>query len=270
MKKYLLLLLGGLILSLYLASAQPAGMPSPWPGPKPQFGSGQMSQPPDGYVLVKITNSLTKFDLDFPGGTPEELVKAVEKATDKTLNTVIPDECKGLPIPAFSVKNTTTEQLFGTLANFSQKNERFIVLDPRDPSIQGHGSDVYEDDSHYGFMTDGVPTDNSIWYFYWNKGGARATWQVVSSKVCKFYQLEPYLEAGYNVEDITTAVKTGWDMLGIADTNQPEISYHKDTKLLIAVGDEDKVNLIGDTLKQLSTTPKGKLNDKDLPKSKDR
>ncbi len=85
--------------------------------------------------------------------------------------------------------------------------------------------------------------------------------------ICEFYQLEPYLEAGYTVEDITTAVKTGWKMLGI--TKPPEITYHKDTKVLIAVGEEDKVNLIADVLKQLSTTPKEKSNDKNLPKSKD-
>ena len=52
-------------------------------------------------------------------------------------------------------------------------------------------------------------------------------------------------------------------------TKPPEISYHKDTKVLIAVGEEDKVNLIADVLKQLSTAPKEKSNDKapDKPKT---
>jgi hypothetical protein len=56
-------------------------------------------------------------------------------------------------------------------------------------------------------------------------------------------------------------------MLGLTDA--PEISYHKDTKVLIAVGEIDKVDLIGDLLKQLSTTPKAKANDKDSNKAKD-
>ena len=55
-------------------------------------------------------------------------------------------------------------------------------------------------------------------------------------------------------------------MLGV--TKPPEITYHKDTKVLIAVGEEDKVNLIGDVLKQLSTAPKEKSNDKGLDKPK--
>jgi hypothetical protein len=54
-------------------------------------------------------------------------------------------------------------------------------------------------------------------------------------------------------------------MLGV--TKPPEITYHKDTKVLIAVGEEDKVNLIADVLKQLSTTPKEKSNDKGSGKS---
>jgi hypothetical protein len=70
------------------------------------------------------------------------------------------------------------------------------------------------------------------------------------------------------VDDITTAVETGWKMFGV--TNPPQVSYHKDTKVLIAVGEQDKVNLIGDVLKQLSTTPKEKSNDKDSAKSKDK
>jgi hypothetical protein len=254
MKKHVLLLLGASILSFNLASAQPA--PS----------NGLLV--PEDYVLVKTTNSLTKFDLDFPGGTPKDLVKAIEKATNKPLNAIIPDDCADLKISAITVKNVTMAQLFEVLIQASRKNERFTVLDPRDRSIGGNGSDIYVSNTSYGFSTVGMPAENSIWYFYWDRGREREPWQVLSSTVCKFYQLEPYLEAGYTVEDITTAVKTGWKMLGV--TNAPQISYHKDTKVLIAVGEEDKVNLIGDVLKQLSTTPKEKSDDKDLPKSKDR
>jgi hypothetical protein len=254
MKKHFLMLLGGSILSFNLVWAQPI---SPITGlPESEKGLGD-------YVLVRATNSLPKFDLDFPGGTPKDLVKTIEKTTGKPLNTVIPDEYADLKIPALSVKNMTVTQLFDVLIQASKKTERFTVLDPL---VERH-ADPYTYDSTYGFRTEGMPTENSIWYFYWDRGRERAPWQVLSSTVCKFYQLEPYLEAGYTVEDITTAVKTGWKMLGV--TKPPEITYHKDTKVLIAVGEEDKVNLIGDVLKQLSTTPKEKSSDKaeDKPKT---
>ena len=259
MKKYLLSLLAGSIFSFNLASAQPVSVPPSMPPPVRGLGDSDSGE----YVFVKATNSLAKFDLDFPGGTPKDLVKAIEKATGKPLNTVIPDEYADLKIPAVSVKKMTVAQLFEVLIQSSKKPERFIVLDPR----SSDHSDVYNYDSTYGFRTEGVLTDNSIWYFYWDRGNERAPWQVLSSTVCKFYQLEPYLEAGYTVEDITTAVETAWKMLGV--TKPPELTYHKDTKVLIAVGEDDKVNLIRDVLKELPTKPKEKSNDKDLPKSKD-
>jgi hypothetical protein len=254
MKKNLLLLLSGSILSFNLASAQPVSVPP-------------AMSPPDGYILVKVTNSLAKFDLDFSGGTPEDLVKAVEKAIGKPLNAIIPDDCADLKISPISVKNVTVAELFEVLIEASQKNERFTVLDPRDRSIGGNGSDVYVEDTSYGFSTVGVPTENSIWYFHWNRGRDQEPWEVFSSTVCRFYQMEPYLEAGYKVEDVTTAAETAWKMLGV--TNAPAISYHKDTEVLIVVGKQEQVDLVGDVLKQLSTTPKEKSGDKDLPKSKD-
>lgn len=260
MKKHLILLLGALILSSNLMSAQPVGMPPSGPGPTPQFGPGQISQPPDGYILVKVTNSVTKFDLDFPGGTPNDLVKAIEKVTDKSLNTIIPNEYADFKIPAFSVKNVTVDQLFEVLKQESEKGGRYAI-----DNVDGVGTYPEERNSEYGFSTVGTPNDNSIWYFSWD--GEPGPFQRLSAITCKFYQLSPYLDAGYKVDDITTAVDTAWKMLGV--TNTPTLSYHKDTKLLIAVGESDKVDLIGDVLKQLSTTPKGKSDDKDLPKSKD-
>jgi hypothetical protein len=51
------------------------------------------------------------------------------------------------------------------------------------------------------------------------------------------------------VDDITTAVRTGWNMLG--ETNAPELNFHEDTKLLIAVGPLDKLQLIDEVLSEL-------------------
>jgi len=67
-------------------------------------------------------------------------------------------------------------------------------------------------------------------------------------KVCRFYQLTPYLET-YKVEDIMTAIQIGWKMLG--ETNPPTISFHKDTMLLIAVGEHNKLQMIDSVLEQL-------------------
>jgi hypothetical protein len=231
---------------------------------QPEPVTAQYGMPPADqigrYVWVAQTNSLPKFDLNFPGGTPEQLVNAIEKVTDKTLNTIIPDDYKDLKIPPFSVKDVTVAQLFRALTSVSKITQRYDVIDP----LTGNGGYV-DRTSTYGFRTDSWPDTNSIWFFT-KEGGDTGPFKVVASTICKFYQLSPYLEAGYTVDDITTAVGTGWKMLGV--TNPPQISYHKDTKVLIAVGEEDKVNLVGDVLKQLSQgKSKGKSADNQAEKS---
>jgi len=76
------------------------------------------------------------------------------------------------------------------------------------------------------------------------------------------------------VDDITTAIKTGWEMMGLSgaggfgggggsggggrESAQPKISFHKDTKLLIAVGEPSKLETIDAVLKALQTAKDAK------------
>jgi hypothetical protein len=211
--------------------------------------------------VVKETNSLRRFDLNFMGGAPRELVKAIEKATGKPLNAVIPDDCNSdVRIPEISVRNVTVAQLFEAVTLASKDTRRYNSgMGP-----MGGGWSVMT--LTYGFRTEGTPNENSIWYFYREKlPEASAT---PPRAACRFYQLSPYLEAGYKVEDITTAIETAWDMLGTAP--HPQMKYHKDTKLLIAVGEADKLQMIDEALGQLSRgSPKQKSsNSQDAEKSK--
>ena len=218
-------------------------------------------------VLTPATNSLPRFDLDFPGGTPGELVKTIEKLIGKPLNTVIPDEYANTKLPALSVKNITVAQLFEALQRATAKPERHAWTDylnvNREPQTGSPVTFYFDWTFRCGFKTDGPPTENSIWCFFCETPGVQ-----YDPVICRFYQLAPYLEAGYKVEDITTTIETGWKMLGIS--RPPEVTYHKDTKVLIAVGEADKLKTIDDALKQLSTgKPKEKSNDKGADKSKD-
>ena len=73
---------------------------------------------------------------------------------------------------------------------------------------------------------------------------------VSTEKVCRFYSLAPYLDRGFTVDDITTAIQTGWKMAGVIP---PELNYHKETKLLIAFGEPDELKTIQDVLNALPT-----------------
>src|SRR5207247_9160320 len=100
----------------------------------------------------------------------------------------------------------------------------------------------------YGFRSQGKPSDDAVWNFYVEKP---PTANYVIPMVCRFYSLARYIESGTTVDDITTAIKTGAQMLG--EGAGPTISFHKDTKLLIAVGEPSKLEIIDSVLRALDS-----------------
>jgi fructose-specific component phosphotransferase system IIB-like protein len=60
----------------------------------------------------------------------------------------------------------------------------------------------------------------------------------------------PYLAQGLTVDDITTAIQTGWKMGG--DSEGCELSYHKETNLLIVVGDASQFETVNGVLVALT------------------
>ncbi|MHB8523085.1 MAG: hypothetical protein ACYDH9_20330 [Limisphaerales bacterium] len=59
--------------------------------------------------------SFTKFNLDFPGGTPGELVKAIEKASGKPLNVIIALNSADAQLPPLKMTGVTVPKLFEAL-----------------------------------------------------------------------------------------------------------------------------------------------------------
>lgn len=198
------------------------------------FQTASGTRPTDTAIWTFFVNSrgLATFDINFPGGTPKELVTTIQKATGKPLNVIIPPEFADTQLPALKMNDVNVGQLFHALDLASTKFENYSPFQPGQRT------------SAYGFRTDGDITDDSIWYFHADNAPATPT-----QKVSRFYALAPYLDHGLKVDDITTAVETAWKMLG--EKSPPEISFHKDTKLLIAVGDPVKLQTIDSVLAAL-------------------
>ncbi len=208
-------------------------------------------------IVLGITSAgaqpkLTTFNLDFPGGTPADLVQAVEKATGKPLNAIIPTEDADTQLPPLKMNNVVVPRLFAALEAASQHTVAVSV---------GHFVGSYtENQIGYGFRTSDNPvTDSSIWFFYVTKPTLPPVIvsPVVSTEsICKFYQLQGYLDRGFTVDDITTAIQTGWKMAGISPV--PELNYHKETKLLIAFGKPDDLATIQNVLDALPQSNLGR------------
>lgn len=213
--------------------------------------SGQSAAPDSSNSrnVLAATNDapkLTKFDLDFPGGTPQALVTAIERATGRPLNVVIPDEyANEVSIPALRMAQVTVPALFLALEQASIKLETYRT------GVLGGGFGSYQNmKTSISFQTSGTATDDSVWSFR----GREKVPDLVNSKptpgkVSRFYSLTPYLKQGLKAEDVTTAIQTAWKMLGEKET--PTISYHQETELLIAVGEPGKLETIDAVLKAL-------------------
>jgi hypothetical protein len=196
---------------------------------------------------AKQTPALTKFNLDFPGGTPKELVAAIEKATHKPLNVIISDKDADVRLPPLKLNNVNVWDLFNALQSASTKVESYSAASV----YMGFPPSYQQMATSYGFKTDGTVTDDSIWYFVVTK--PTVTPEVPPQKICRFYPLAEYLNRGFTVDDITTAIQTGWKMSG--DPAKPELNYHNETKLLIAFGEPGKLNVIDEVLKALQPPP---------------
>lgn len=180
-------------------------------------------------------STLTKFDLDFPGGTPQELASAIQKSMGRPLNVIVPTSFAELRIPPLMMKHVDVAQLFKALASASPTNIT--------PPYANSPGEFFR--TGYAFRTDGNPSDDSIWYF---------TAEIPprtdeAQRAAYFFNLTPYLDQGLTVDDITTAIHTGWKMAG--NSTGSELSYHKETKLLIVVGNRLQIETVNSALAAL-------------------
>jgi hypothetical protein len=197
-------------------------------------------------------SGLTKFDLDFPGGTPQELVSAMQKAMGRPLNVVIPTPYAEVRMPPLIMKHVDAAQLFRALTSSSPTT----VTVPNSYSYR----------MSYAFRTDGSLSDDSVWYFTADLAGMAGEPQ----RSVRFFNLTPYLDQGLTVDDITTAIQTGWKMAG--DSTGCELSYHKETKLLIVVGNSRQFETVNNALQaltqQINSVLSAFLKDRDEKRAK--
>ncbi len=223
MKKIVLALLAS-VFSLQMTFAQPATQPLP-----PQPPASPSAKP-----------EAQKFDLDFPGGTPQQLVDTIVKQSGRPLNAIIPDEFADTKLPALKMREVTVPALFDALTSASQKTVKYVT---GTHFAGGQTTEQYQQKrTSFGFSRQ--PGENAVWYFFFD-GLEQPT---PERDICRFYQLGHDLEK-FKIEDITTAIKTGWQLLNIK--SPPTLKFHPETKLLIAVGHAGDLKTIDSVLQEL-------------------
>jgi hypothetical protein len=241
MKTICLLAIAALLVAADLASAQPA--PGSRPGSPPAavaYASPSPEPAPAG------TKPAVKFDLNFGGGTPAELVEAIEGATKEPLNAVIRDEDKDVALPALKVRQVTVEDLFGALEQASRRR----VAQVTGTYFSGFGGKGAQSQYQIAETSYGFKRQGNLWVFRFEKPVTPP--DSVPSRA-RFYQLDAYLTR-YTIDDITTAIQTAWRMTSQKAAIAQSLKFHEQTKLLIAVGEESELQVIDDVLKALLPT----------------
>jgi hypothetical protein len=219
------------LLCLFVASAAIAQpQPAPTAGqPAPSTASAGEKQ--------NAAPAPIRFDLDFKGGSIRALFDAISAARGKTVNVYLPREAEAIVVAPFRVSGVTVKEILDAISNSS-------------------GSKLYgnlkERLFHFSlFSTPEGSPDSAVWTV------KVEDLYTPSEPVCRVYSLSPYLEAGLSVDDITTAIRTAWKMLNYTPTTV-NLSYHRETKLLIAVAPEDELKAIEQVLAALPKGSSGK------------
>jgi len=224
--KHILSLVFGLIVASSLMAQPPA------PAVNPQT-------PPAAPVSEQKQNAAApiRFDLDFKGGSIRALFDAIGKARGQPVNVYLPHEAESIPIDPFHVSGVTVKELLDAVSNSGAGR------------LSGN---LRERLFHYSFFATPADSDSAVW-------SVRVEdLYTPSEPICRVYSLSPYLDTGLSVDDITTAIRTAWKMLNYTPSTV-NLSYHRETKLLIAVAPEDELKAVEQVL---SALPKGQSGKK--------
>ncbi len=185
-------------------------------------------------------------EVRFSGGSARDLADLLARTVEPPPNILISPGMSDTAFPPFELHNVTTADLFQALNSLadnngakwqlSGSNEPIWVLNPPAPTAQPMPSPYYP-----------VPVVDPLTGLPVRNNGPART--------CQIFPIQRFLTE-YKVEDITTSIQTAWEMTG--EEKPADLKYHKDTKLLIAVGSAQQLGIISQVLKSLEEQIKEK------------
>jgi hypothetical protein len=170
----------------------------------------------------------------FEGGSAKDFAAQLKKNAHiaQSLNIMISPQAEDLQIPAFELNNVTLPDLFQALNNLSEdKTAQWQLTGSTEPI----------------WVLSTTARENTFAQRL-AEVQAAAPPPKAEPKVSLILPVGQYLSK-YKLEDITTAVRTAWGMLG--DETGAEMKYHKDTDLLIAVGTRNQLSVLQQVLGSL-------------------
>jgi hypothetical protein len=244
------------------------------------FAQNTPVPPPPGY-LTTVANSPApvpedpgpRMDFRFEGVPLTETIKGIQEqyhkaAAPKYLNVVIGEHLRDLAETntiTLNVKQVTVGELLKLIGTSSQRsiawqqfqNGSYTLIQGKggfsfipEPSSGGNPTYLLQSDypAGYGFP---LPTLHQM-----SQGPHPQDVVPAERKYVSYFSLEPFLDR-FKVEDITTAVKLGWELSGAKEL--PTMKFHEETKLLVVSGTQDQLSVVAQVLKNLVSSSKAPL-----------
>lgn len=181
-----------------------------------------------------------RFDIDFKGGGPNDLLGAIFESSGVRPNVVVHPECRDTRIPAFKLHDVTAGQVFTALNMIA------------DPEPDGYWRSVTQDGGEIWTLVKPPAKQNPGYVTPAGSFQQHLNDLVRNRKVdrtVKVFNLSQVL-GDYTIDDVTTAIQGAWDLVN--SESKPQLKFHKDTKLLIVMGDAEQLNVVMDLIRELT------------------
>lgn len=166
-------------------------------------------------AFAQSTDAPARFDLQFPGGSPDALVKLLREASGQPVNAMVPLAAKDVDLPPLNYRNVTVEEVLGPLR--ASENVPF----ERD-------GQVFVESEGFEWKL-----DRGIWVMR----------VFAPSKQLDVFLVEPVnirrLLEHYTIDDVTTAIDSAWKLQNAPAENQ--LLFHPETSLLLLRGRRDDI-----------------------------
>lgn len=204
-----------------------------------------------GQAVVSAPNSRNvnppkeTFDLDFPGGTPEALLNALESVMSERPNVIVAPQVEDVELPAMNVRSVALHDVFNALnVIFQNRGREAVFHQPRGSTIWILRGPV-EDEQQFSAAQERISYQDRVRAIRASQSASQQT-----SRETRVYFLGVYLET-YSIADITTAIETAWGLVPEEETSQ--FKFHKDTQLLIVRGTQSQLNILENVLSELQS-----------------
>ncbi len=159
-----------------------------------------------------------RFDLNFPGGSAQELIAALSEASGQPVNAIIPESADRFVMPPLNLHNVTVDQVL-PLLRFENS-----VFDARMKSYHNSSYSWRRADVVWTMIVDVPPEPIPLQY---------TVYPLFIGNML----------TSYSIEDITTAIDTAWS-LNNAGSDESQLLFHPETSILLIKGTQQELEIM--------------------------